>query len=125
VTAPAVVIEAPGFSAIAELHDRTISARLTGTADLTIKKALDDFVMKVHDVAQSQNVTEVVVDFQGVEFMNSSCLKGLVAWICTVQDLPTASQYRVVLVPSPSHHWQRRSLHALSCVAADLVTIQS
>jgi len=113
------------FSATAACQDRTVAATLTGTADLTAKKALDDFLSRLHDTARSQGVAEVVVDFKSLAFMNSSCLKGFVTWICAVQELPPQTQYRIVLVSSPQMLWQQRSLHALSCLATDLVTLQS
>lgn len=120
-----VSIESLDFSATAECQERTVSARLAGTADLNVKKALDDFLVKLHEAAQSSGAAEVVVDFRALKFMNSSCLKGLVTWICAIQELEPKSQYRVVLVSSPDMHWQRRSLHALSCLATELVTVQS
>src|SRR4051794_22725608 len=95
---PPIFIEGPDFSAGAECQDGTINARLVGTADLNVKKALDDFLVKVHETAKANGVTEVNVDFRGLKFMNSSCLKGLVTWICAVQELPLQSQYRIILV---------------------------
>jgi hypothetical protein len=118
------VAETQDFSATAEAQAQTLSARLVGNADLNVKKALDEFLVKLHETAQAHSATEVVMDFRGLKFMNSSCLKGLVSWICAVQELPARSQYRIVLVSSPELHWQRRSLHALSCLATQLVTIR-
>lgn len=115
----------PDFSASAAGAGTTIAARLVGTADLSVKAALDDFLTNLHQMACDVGVDEVVVDFRSLRFMNSSCLKGLVTWICRVQELPHDIQYRLVLVSSPDMHWQRRSLHALSCLAADLVSIRS
>jgi hypothetical protein len=125
VSSAAVSVQAQGFSAVAELDDAGISARLIGTADLTVNAALEEFIQQVHGLVQARNATEVVVDFRDLEFMNSSCLKGMVSWICRIQELPRPSQYRMVLVASSTHQWQRRSLPALTCVAADVVTIQS
>jgi hypothetical protein len=125
VNAAAVSADALEFSATVESRERTVSARLTGTADLNVKKELDEFLVKLHETAQEQKAAEVVMDFRSLKFMNSSCLKGLVTWISAVQELPIPSQYRIVLISSPDLHWQRRSLHALSCLATQLVTIQS
>jgi hypothetical protein len=124
VAASSVSMEAPDFAATAECHDRLVAARLVGTADLNVKKSLDDFLARLHETAQAHTAVEVVMDFRSLKFMNSSCLKGLVTWICAVQELPPQAQYRIVLVSSPEMHWQKRSLHALSCLAAQLVTIQ-
>jgi hypothetical protein len=56
--------------------------------------------------------------------MNSSCLKAVVTWIFRVRGEPTDRQYSIVFVTNPQAQWQRRSLHALSCMAADLVSVQ-
>jgi hypothetical protein len=117
-------VQGADFTASAAYVERTMSARLDGTADLAVKRALDDFLVKLHATAQAQGAAEVVMDFRNLKFMNSSCLKGLVTWICGVQGLPPQNQYRIVLVSSPDMHWQRRSLRALSCLARDLVTIR-
>jgi hypothetical protein len=123
--APSFSIEGPDFVATAACQERTVSARLDGTADLNIKPALDGFLVKLHETAQAQRVAELVMDFRNLKFMNSSCLKGLVTWICAVQGLPPQDQYRIVLVSSPELHWQRRSLRALSCLAPELVSIEA
>jgi hypothetical protein len=45
-------------------------------------------------------------------------------WISTVQDLATGAGYRITFLSSPSMYWQRRSLHALACLATNLVSVQ-
>jgi hypothetical protein len=125
VSTAAVSVQARGFCAVAELAEAGISARMSGTADLTVNQALDEFIEQVHGLVQARNAPEVVLDFRDLEFMNSSCLKGMVSWICRIQELPRPSQYRIVLVSSSTHQWQRRSLPALTCVGADVVSIQS
>jgi hypothetical protein len=117
--------EAPRFSGSIECQDQRISVRLVGTADFDVKEELDDFLRRMQETALARSATEVVVDFRGLTFMNSSCLKGLVTWICALQQLPAQLQYRVVLVSSPEMRWQRRSLRALWTLATDLVTIQA
>ena len=112
------------FSAAATFLDGRIAAQVAGTADLNAKKALDDYLAELHEMALSNRVTEVVMDVRNLTFMNSSCLKGFVTWICRVQGAPPQSRYRITL-QSPLIHWQRRSLLALSCLAADVVTVRS
>jgi len=36
-----------------------------------------------------------------------------------------SGQYRIRFLSNPSILWQRRSLHALSCFAAELITIEA
>jgi len=97
---------------------------LAGTADLNVKKQLDAFLSTVHALAVEQELTEVEVDLTALEFMNSSCLKGMVSWIAAVQGTPADRQYRIKFLAKVGSRWQRRSLYALSCVAAHLVSIQ-
>ena len=113
------------FAAEASVHPDGLNVKLVGTADMSVRAVLDEFIGKLHRAAQDQHATQVVMDFRELAFMNSSCLKRLVAWISEIQDLPTGDRYRLVLVSSPEMHWQRRSFHALSCLGGELVTVQS
>lgn len=113
------------FSASAQSEGGTVQTTLTGTADLNVKSQLDEFLLSLHRHALSDTVSEVVVDVRNLEFINSSCLKAFVTWISSVQAQQTSDQYRIVFLSSPRLHWQRRSLHALSCFANDLVSIQT
>lgn len=112
------------FSAEATVNERSLMLSLTGNADLNVKFQLDRFLAAVHAEVQRLGLEEVTVDVRKLEFMNSSCLKCLVGWISQIQDQPPPRQYRVAFLSSPTLYWQRRSLHALSCLASDLVTVQ-
>jgi hypothetical protein len=68
-------------------------------------------------------IPEVQIDLRELEFMNSSCFKSFVSWISEVSEL-TSGHYRIRFLSNPSILWQHRSLHALSCFAAELVTIE-
>jgi hypothetical protein len=122
--ASSMTVTGTEFTASAECRDQTVTATLIGSADLPAKKALDDFLWAVHDTARGHEAAEVVVDFTGLRFINSACLKGFVSWIATVQSLPPQAQYRIVLVSSTEILWQHRSLHALTCLAAEVVTLR-
>lgn len=113
------------FQADASLVDRALSITLTGNADLNVKFALDKFLGAAHEKAIVAGAQEVTVDVRRLEFMNSSCLKCFVTWISKIQDTAPDKQYKVAFVSSPSMYWQKRSLHALSCLASDLVTVQT
>ena len=113
------------FSAEAVVRERTMTVTISGNADLNVKAQLDRFLAGVHSQAQHQRLGEVMVDFRQLDFMNSSCLKCLVSWISQIQDLPAGTRYRLTFVSSQAMYWQKRSLHALSCLASDLVTVQS
>jgi hypothetical protein len=99
-------------------------AKLCGTADLRVTDSVEAILNRVHQKALELAIPEVQVDLRELEFMNSSCFKSFVSWISEVSDLPSG-QYRIRFLSSPSILWQRRSLHALSCFAAELVTIEA
>ncbi len=110
-------------SVTAEEHGLLLS--LAGTADLRVTEDVEKLLADLHQRVLSEAVEEVRVDLRSLEFMNSSCFKSFVTWISQVQDLPEAKQYRIRFISSSAILWQRRSLNALSCFAAHLVTIES
>lgn len=118
-------VETDEFSAHATFREQGISVQLSGTADLLAKKVLDEFLAKLHLVAQERRAKEVIVDLKELKFLNSSCLKGIVTWISNVKQLAAENQYQIVLMCNPDRNWQRRSLMQLWSLANELVTIQS
>jgi len=113
------------FTAQAALRESVLVVTLSGNADLNVKAQLDRFLSGVHAEAEQRGLTDVEVDVRHLEFMNSSCLKCLVGWISRIQDEPPGRQYRIAFQSSPSLFWQRRSLHALSCLASELVSVHT
>ena len=118
-------IKTQAFSASSKPGDGTLLTKLAGNADIGVKSALADFLGQVHEAARSESVSQVVVDLKDVEFMNSACLKTIVTWIFIARELPLANRYEILLVSDPNILWQRRSVHALACVATELVRLQS
>jgi len=107
------------------IHEESaLVAKLSGTADLRVTDSVEAILGRVHQTALELSISEVQMDLRELEFMNSSCFKSFVSWISEVSDL-TAGQYRIRFLSNPSILWQRRSLHALSCFAAELVTIEA
>jgi hypothetical protein len=105
-------------------EEAALIAKLCGTADLRVTDSVEAILNRVHQKALELAIAEVQVDLSELEFMNSSCFKSFVSWISEVSDL-TTGQYRIRFLSNPSILWQRRSLHALSCFAAELVTIEA
>jgi hypothetical protein len=105
-------------------EEAALIAKLCGTADLRVTDSVEAILNRVHQKALELAIAEVQVDLRELEFMNSSCFKSFVSWISEVSDL-TTGQYRIRFLSNPSILWQRRSLHALSCFAAELVTIEA
>jgi hypothetical protein len=104
-------------------EDAALVAKLSGTADLRVTDSVEAILSRVHQKAMELGILEVRMDLRELEFMNSSCFKSFVSWISEVSDLPSG-QYRIRFLSNPSILWQRRSLHALSCFAAELITIE-
>lgn len=119
------VVALPDFKSQASFEDGSISVRLHGSADIPARKPLESLLTGVHSESQRLKARRVVIDLTELEFMNSSCFKSFVTWIEEVQNLDADAQYRITFVSNPATHWQRRSLKALSCFAADLITLES
>ncbi len=84
---------------------------------------LNPFVDAVHGQLTGAGLKDVRVDFQELEFCNSSGFKAFIHWIQKIQSLPEAQRYKLRFLSSPTRKWQRTSLLALSCYAPGLVEI--
>ncbi len=118
-------ITEPKFSAVATYAGEEITVQLTGNADVGAKQHLATLLKTVHTQAQERGVGHVRFDIRNLAFMNSSCFKDLITWLDGVREASVPSRYRVTFMSSAALHWQRRSLHALSCFARDLVTVEA
>lgn len=116
-------IRVPDFSSETTLAAGAVRIKLTGNADVVAIEPLSTLLPKLHAEATRNGVDHVIVDLLELEFMNSSCFKSFVTWISTLQG--AEKQYRITFFSNPAMLWQRRSLHALSCFAADLVTVET
>jgi hypothetical protein len=124
-TNPLPFINDPDFTARVSVADGpSLQVLMNGTADMNTQKVLQVFLASVHACAIEHQATTVVLDMRGLDFMNSSCLKRLVNWIFVVRAELPERKYRIVFVPNPKASWQRRSLHSLSCMAPELVSVQ-
>src|SRR5947209_4431761 len=98
------------FAASAELEDGKIDARLEGTADLNAKTALDEFLLQLYWAAEQEHAAEVTVDLRHLNFINSSCLKSLITWICAADEIAAPNRYRITFLAGPSLRVQRASI---------------
>lgn len=111
------------FSAETTLADDSVRIKLAGIADTRAIEPLSNLLLKIHDEATRIGVAEVIVDLVELEFMSAPCFNSFVTWISTVQE--AHEKYRVKFVSNSELRWQRRSLHALSCFATDVISIES
>lgn len=104
-----------------------VRIRFSGSADARVKQELQSFLLGVHDLLVTErpsgHTIKVVVDFRQLEFMNSACFKAFIVWLSKVRTLDATQQYLIHFLSSEQIHWQRRSLRALSCFAANIVRI--
>jgi anti-anti-sigma factor len=124
-TALSQPIQSAELNATVTMVDKALLVRMSGTADLRVTETIEKLLSSVHQQATAGGVGEVKVDLRNLEFMNSSCFKSFVTWISQVQELAESAQYRILFFSNPAILWQRRSLNALSCFAAHLITIDS
>lgn len=113
------------FSATVVHGGSDIVVRLTGNADVAAKPHMEALLGTVHTQAQQLHVGRVQVDMRELTFMNSSCFKDFITWLERVREIAEPDRYRIAFLSSAAQHWQRRSLHALSCFARELVTIEA
>jgi len=97
---------------------------LRGDANLDAVDALRAALSEAHARTVADGCAEVIVDVRQLEFMNSSCLKKIVAWLESVETLPPESRYRVRFLSDPAIRWQKRSLHALESFSVGFVTVE-
>lgn len=117
-------IEKHGVAVAVEDDENGIRVRLAGNADSRVKNDLQALLLETHMVARQRHIPRVLVDFRDLEFMNSACFKAFVLWLAELRGLARDQQYCIHFVSNPNIYWQRRSLYALSCFAADLVRIE-
>jgi hypothetical protein len=116
--------EGPDFSLTASQEGARITVRMSGNGGMKAQHTLEQFLTALHEQVPQVGAQEVVVDIRELEFMNSSCLKDLVFWLSTVRDSPPSLRYQIVFLSNPAFHWQKRSLHSLTCFATDFVNVQ-
>jgi hypothetical protein len=118
-------VSTDGFAAAPSFAGGVVMLAIEGTADATAVAPLAALMARLHGEIVRARGREVIVDLLACEFMSSSCFKAFVGWIAQLQDAPPEDQYRVRMLSNPNIHWQRRSLRALSCFAADLVSVET
>jgi hypothetical protein len=96
--------------------------RFEGTGEAEGAAVLGRFLGLLHDHALAQELPEVTLELQELEFINSSCLKAMVAWIYKVDT--EGRPYSIRLVRDPGKHWQKTSLATLQRLAPDVVIIE-
>jgi hypothetical protein len=124
-TKPFSAFESKELRASASRDESGLILALDGSADVRVISDLESLLKRVHDEALGVLVKDVTVDFRGLEFMNSSCFKCFVSWLGWLEDLGAEKHYTITFLSDPKKLWQRRSLGALACLAADIVRVKT
>ena len=96
--------------------------RFAGTGEAEGAAVLDRFLGLLHRQALALELRRVTIELEELEFINSSCLKAMVAWIYKVDT--EGRPYKIHLRRDASMHWQRTSLATLQRLAPDVVVIE-
>lgn len=96
--------------------------RFAGTGEAEGAAVLDRYLSQLHREAVASELDEVTLELPELEFINSSCLKAMVAWIYKVDT--EGRPYRIRLLRDASLHWQRTSVATLQRLAPEVVIIE-
>jgi hypothetical protein len=96
--------------------------RFAGTGEAEGAEVLNRFLNLLHGEATARGLGEVVVEMAELDFINSSCLKAMVAWVYKVDT--GGRPYKIRLVRDAGLHWQRTSLATLQRLAPDVVVLE-
>ena len=96
--------------------------RFAGTGEAEGAAVLDRFLGQLHQKALARQLREVTLELTELEFINSSCLKAMVAWIYKVDT--EGRPYTIRLLRDPALHWQRTSLATLQRLAPEVVSVE-
>ncbi|WP_437489733.1 hypothetical protein WME75_11285 [Sorangium sp. So ce1014] len=98
-----------------------LSIKLTGTGDMAAAAPLGSYCNEVQLEVKRLSLTTVEFDIRALYFLNSSCLKAFIAFICGVAAHGLGCEIR--FVTDARLGWQRRSLAALQRMSPSLVSI--
>jgi hypothetical protein len=95
--------------------------KLTGTGDMAAAAPLDTYLRSVQEEMRRVSVAAVEVDVRTLYFLNSSCLKSFITFICGVGS--QGRRCKIRFLTDARLGWQRRSLAALQRMSPHVVTI--
>lgn len=107
----------PDFDVHILRGDGEVTVQLVGDlyADSAAKQ-LQPPLLAMHEALLRAKVAKVRLDLRKLEYMNSSGIKALAAWILAAERAADVG-YRIELIFDPESAWQERSLGALGAIA--------
>ncbi|WP_437284605.1 hypothetical protein [Sorangium sp. So ce406] len=103
------------------LREDALSVKLTGTGDMAAVAPLGSLLKELQWEAVRLRVSAVEFDVRALYFLNSSCLKAFISFICGLAG--QGLKCKVQFVTDARLGWQRRSLTALERMSPELVSI--
>ncbi|MBN1522927.1 MAG: hypothetical protein JW904_00480 [Spirochaetales bacterium] len=102
-----------------------IQINMTGDIDMEDPSILlDPFFEKIHSGMIAQGLAEVVADFKGLNFLNSSGIKAVAKWIMKLTDLDEKTKYIIKILHNKDITWQVTSLPTLTFLVPGGVKIE-
>ncbi|XXX72910.1 hypothetical protein WMF30_35210 [Sorangium sp. So ce134] len=103
------------------LRGETLSVKLSGTGDMAAAPPLGICLKALQAEVVRLSIPTVEFDVRALYFLNSSCLKSFISFICGLAGQGVKS--KVVFVTDARLGWQRRSLAAIERMSPELVSI--
>ncbi|MGK3961014.1 hypothetical protein WME89_33835 [Sorangium sp. So ce321] len=103
------------------LRDDTLSVKLTGTGDMAAAAPLGSYFKTLQAEVIRLSVSAVEFDVRALYFLNSSCLKAFISFICGLGS--QGMKCKIQFLTDARLGWQRRSLTALERMSPELVSI--
>ena len=100
-----------------------IHVGFAGTCDMESLPHLTPFLDELHQEVQRSGARCVVLDCDGLYFMNSASIKCFVYWVGKINSLNPVQRYSVEFLINTHLTWQQRSLSAVRRFAPDIVSL--
>ncbi len=104
-----------------ELRGDLLSVKLTGTGDMAAAAPLGVYFKALQAEVTRLSLESVEFDVRALYFLNSSCLKAFITFICSLANQGLKCKIR--FITDARLGWQRRSLSALQRMSPGLVSI--
>ncbi|WP_437954679.1 hypothetical protein WME76_24245 [Sorangium sp. So ce119] len=103
------------------LRDDALGIKLSGTGDMAAAPSLGLCLKALQAEVLRLSINRVAFDIRALYFLNSSCLKAFISFICGLPG--QGMKCKVEFITDARLGWQRRSLMALERMAPDVVSI--
>lgn len=102
-----------------------IKVKFVGDIDMEDPSiVLDPLFERIHSGMVSKKIPDVVADFQGLNFLNSSGIKAVAKWIMKLAMLPADQKYLIKIAHNKAITWQVTSLPTLTFLVPGAVKIE-